>query len=145
MCLLPSLLPLAPCRPPSALESLTNECQSAGLWHFYCRHLPWQTQGFSQHESCKWTAAKVTPVPSTAKTPPSFPPQRFKSLFINTRRSFPLFALYFDFCPELLLFNCIVHFIYSMTLFLSVHNLKVKVMQDTFTELWGKSSQIGWR
>lgn len=42
--LLPSL-PLS--EPPgathpshSASEPLTNECQSGGLWHFYCRHLP---------------------------------------------------------------------------------------------------------
>lgn len=76
LALLADLLP--PCGPPSALEPLTNECQSGGLWHFYCRHLPWQTQGFSQHESCKWTAAKVTTVPSAAKPLPRFLPSLLK-------------------------------------------------------------------
>lgn len=36
----PPYCPLAPCGTSSALEPLTNECQSGGLWHFYCRHLP---------------------------------------------------------------------------------------------------------
>lgn len=74
----PPRCPLAPCGPPSALQPLTNECQSGGLWHFYCRHLPWQTQGFSQHESCKWTAAKVTTVPSAARPLPRFLPSLLK-------------------------------------------------------------------
>lgn len=74
----PPRCPLAPSGPPSALQPLTNECQSGGLWHFYCRHLPWQTQGFSQHESCKWTAAKVTTVPSAARPLPRFLPSLLK-------------------------------------------------------------------
>lgn len=74
----PSSLPSCPLRALSASEPLTNECQSGGLWHFYCRHLPWQTQGFSQHESCEWTPAKVTAMPSTDKPLARFLPGLLK-------------------------------------------------------------------
>lgn len=74
----PSSVPSCPLRALSASEPLTNECQSGGLWHFYCRHLPWQTQGFSQHESCEWTPAKVTAMPSTDKPLARFLPGLLK-------------------------------------------------------------------